>query len=78
MEARKSLVGDIDSVKRFLIFSRRGQGPSASSNRGGESPAYGAKESPKKMTCYGCKSVCSIASNLKLPQEEDLKLRFSI
>ncbi|KAM1810453.1 hypothetical protein ACFX12_027206 [Malus domestica] len=59
-EARKSLVGDIGSVQKvfkFLeVWEDNSKAAGASSNGGG------AKESPKKRTCNGCKSICSIAS----------------
>ncbi|KAM1245779.1 hypothetical protein ACFX15_036297 [Malus domestica] len=82
-EARKSLVGDVGSVRRVFDFLEAwglinytpsalnkplkwedkdsSKAAGASSNGGAESPAGGAKESPKKRTCNGCKSVCSIA-----------------
>ncbi|KAB2629394.1 SWI/SNF complex subunit SWI3B [Pyrus ussuriensis x Pyrus communis] len=75
MEARKYIVGNIGSVQRVFNFLKAwglinyihsAKATGASSNGGDESPAYGAKESPKKMTCNSCKSVCSIASTMEI------------
>ncbi|KAM1057609.1 hypothetical protein ACFX13_031631 [Malus domestica] len=85
-EPRKSLVGDISSVRRVFDFLEAwgliNYVPSAlnkplkwedsskaadvSSNEGGESLVGGAKESPKKKTCNGCKFICSIASTMEI------------